>query len=109
MVEEETLGGGPKGGGKEKVGGREWVLLNILRTFKHIQGNLNNYYNALILNSHHDNIKNKLGKLIIPSCKIYMVEEKTLGGSPKGGGKEELGKGEWVSFNILSPTKIKIW
>ena len=48
----------------------------------------------LILNSHHDNIKNKLGKLIIPSCKIYMVEEKTLGGSPKCGGKEELGKGE---------------
>ena len=34
---------------------------------------------------------NKLGKLIIPSCKIYMVEEETLGRDPKGGGKEELG------------------
>ena len=29
-----------------------------LRTFKHIQGNLNNYYHALILNSHHGNTKN---------------------------------------------------
>ena len=33
-----------------------------LRTFKYIQGNLNNYYHALILNSNHDNTKNKLGK-----------------------------------------------
>ena len=30
-----------------------------LRTFKHIQGNLNNYYHTLILNSHHDNTKKK--------------------------------------------------
>ena len=37
------------------------------RTFKYIQENLNNYYHALILNSHHDNIKNKLGKEITPS------------------------------------------
>ena len=28
-----------------------------LGTFKHIQENLNNYYHALILNSHHGNIK----------------------------------------------------
>ena len=28
-----------------------------LRTFKHIQGNLNNYYHTLILNSHHGNTK----------------------------------------------------
>ena len=62
-----------------------------LRTFKHIQGNLNNYYHALILNSHYDNTKNKLGKGIIPSCMIHMVEEETLGGGPKGGGKKELG------------------
>ena len=34
---------------------------------------------------------NKLGKEIIPSCKIYMVKEKTLGKGPKGGGKEALG------------------
>ena len=62
-----------------------------LRTFKHIQGNLNNYYHALILNSHHDNAKNKLGKGIIPSCMIHTVDEETLCGGSKGGGKEELG------------------
>ena len=30
-----------------------------IRTFKHIQENLNNYYHALILNSHHGSTKNK--------------------------------------------------
>ena len=30
-----------------------------IRTFKNIQENLNNYYHALILNSHHGNTKNK--------------------------------------------------
>ena len=35
--------------------------------------------------------QNKLGKEIIPPCKIHMVEEKTLGRGLKGGGKEELG------------------
>ena len=38
-----------------------------------------------------------------------MVEEKTLDGGPKGGGKEELGEGEWVSLNTLSLRKTKIW
>ena len=38
-----------------------------------------------------------------------MVEEGTLDGSPKGGEKEELGEGEWVSLNTLSLRKIKIW
>ena len=38
--------------------------------------------------------KKQLGKEIIPSCKIHMVEEETLDGGPKAGGKEELGKGE---------------
>ena len=33
---------------------------------------------------------NKLGKEIIPSCKIHMVKDETLGRGPKGGGKEEL-------------------
>ena len=56
--------------------------------------NLNNYYHALILNSHHGNTKNKLGKDIILSCNIHMVEEEILGRSPKGGGKKELGKEE---------------
>ena len=38
--------------------------------------------------------KKKLGKGIIPSCKIHTMEEETLGGSPKGGRKEYLGEGE---------------
>ena len=38
-----------------------------------------------------------------------MVEEETLDGGPKGGGKEELGEGEWVSLNTLSLRKTKIW
>ena len=32
--------------------------------------------------------------MIITSCKIYTVGEETLGGGPKGGGREELGEGE---------------
>ena len=38
-----------------------------------------------------------------------MVEEETLGRGPKGGGKEELEEGEWVSLHTLSLKKIKIW
>ena len=38
-----------------------------------------------------------------------MVEEETLEGGPKGGGKEELGREEWVSLNTLSLRKTKIW
>ena len=38
--------------------------------------------------------KKQLGKGIIPSCKIHMMEEGILDGGPKGGGKEELGEGE---------------
>ena len=38
-----------------------------------------------------------------------MMEEWTLDGGPKGGGKEELGEGEWVSLNTLSLRKTKIW
>ena len=38
--------------------------------------------------------QNKLGKGIIPSCKIHTVKEETLGRGPKGGGKEELGEEE---------------
>ena len=30
MVEEETFGRGPKGGGKEELGEEEWVSLNTL-------------------------------------------------------------------------------
>ena len=38
-----------------------------------------------------------------------MVEEETLEGGPKGGGKEELGEEEWVSLNTLSLRMTKIW
>ena len=38
-----------------------------------------------------------------------MVEEGTLDGGLKGGGKEELEEGEWVSLNTLSLRKTKIW
>ena len=37
-----------------------------------------------------------------------MVEEETLERGPKGGGKEELGKEEWISLNTLSLKKTKI-
>ena len=80
-----------------------------LRTFKHIQENLNSYYHVLILNSHHDNTKNKLRKWIIPLSKIHMVEEETVGRDPKGVGKEELGEEEWVTFNSLNLKKTQIW
>ena len=79
------------------------------RTFKYIQENLNNYYHTLILNSHHGNIKNKLGKEITPSWNIHTVKEETLGRGPKGGGKEKLGEEEWISLNTLSLKKTKIW
>ena len=35
--------------------------------------------------------------------------EVTLEGGSKGGGKEELGNGEWISLNTLSLRKTKIW
>ena len=38
-----------------------------------------------------------------------MMEEETLEGDPKDGGKKELGEEEWVSFNTLSLRKTKIW
>ena len=38
-----------------------------------------------------------------------MVEEETLEGGSKGGGKEELGEEEWDSLNTSSLKKTKIW
>ena len=38
-----------------------------------------------------------------------MVDKETFDGGPKGGGKEELGEGEWVLLNTLSLRKTKIW
>ena len=38
-----------------------------------------------------------------------MVEEGTLDGGLKGGGKEELREKEWVLPNTLSLRKTKIW
>ena len=37
------------------------------------------------------------------------MEEEILGRGPKDGGKEELEEEEWVSLNILSLKKTKIW
>ena len=37
------------------------------------------------------------------------MEEGTLDGGSKGGGKKELGEREWVSLNTLSLRKTKIW
>ena len=51
--------------------------------------------------------KKKLRKEIIPSCKIHMVEEETLGRGLKDGGKEELREEERVSLNTLSLKKTK--
>ena len=34
-------------------------------------------------------MKNKLGKEIIPICKIHMVKEEALGGGLKGGAKKK--------------------
>ena len=34
-----------------------------IKTFKHIQENLNNYYHALILNSHHGNTKKQVKEM----------------------------------------------
>ena len=78
----------------EHVMNKQEHMKNIQETFKHIQENLNNYYHALILNSHHGNTKNKLRKWTIPSCNIHTMEEETLGRGPKDGGKEELGEEE---------------
>ena len=38
-----------------------------------------------------------------------MMEEETLKGGLKGGGKKELGEEEWVSLNTLNLKKTKIW
>ena len=38
-----------------------------------------------------------------------MVEKEALEGGPKSGRKEKLEEKEWVSLNILSLKKIKIW
>ena len=37
--------------------------LEYLRTLKHIQENLNNYYHALILNSYHGNTKKQVREM----------------------------------------------
>ena len=43
-----------------------------LRTFKHIQRNLNDYYHALILNSHHGNTKNPLSSPLLSSSWVVL-------------------------------------
>ena len=66
-----------------------YKYIRIFRIFKHIQRNLNNHQYALILNSHHSNIKNKLRKMIIFAYKIHMIKEETFSGGPKGGVKKK--------------------
>ena len=39
----------------------------------------------------------------------YTFIQDPYSGGPKGGGKEELGEGEWISLNTLSLRKTKIW
>ena len=41
-------------------------------------------------------MKNELRIEIVLACKIHTEEEEALGGSPMGGGKEELGEGDGV-------------
>ena len=58
-----------------------------IRTIKNIQ----TCFNFKISSSQH---KKQLGKEIISSCKIHMVEEETLERGTKSGIKEELGEKE---------------
>ena len=37
------------------------------------------------------------------------MKDEILDRGPKGGGKKEIGEGEWVSLNSLSLRKTKIW
>ena len=89
-----------------------WITKNIWRIYKKIQTYskefkwLLSYFNLKLLSWQY---KKQLGKGIIPLCKIHMIEEETLEGGPKGGGKEELGEEEWVSLNTLSLKKTNIW
>ena len=89
-----------------------WITKNIWRIYKKIQTYskefkwLLSYFNLKLLSWQH---KKQLGKGILPSCKIHTMEEETLEGGPKGGGKEELGEEEWVSLNTLSLKKTNIW
>ena len=48
-----------------------------IKIFKHIQRNLNNYYHALILNSHHDNTKKQVRE------RNYTITQ-----DPYGGGED---------------------
>ena len=81
-----------------------------IRTFKNIQTYskelkwLLSCFNLKLSSWQH---KKQLGKGIIHSCKIYIVEEETLEGGPKDGGKEELREEEWVSLSTLSLKKTK--
>ena len=89
-----------------------WTTKNMWRTYKNIQTYSKEFkwlfscFNLKLLSWQH---KKQLGKGIIPSCKIHMVEEETLERGPKSGGKEKLGEEEWVLLNTLSLKKTKIW
>ena len=87
-----------------------WIIKNMwrthkknLRTFKHIQENLNNYYHDLILNSHHDNIKKQVRE------RDYTFIQDSYNGkgdswwSSYGWRKKIAKRGRW------SHRKTKIW
>ena len=89
-----------------------WTTKNMWRTYKNIHTYSKEFkwllscFNLKLSLWQH---QKQLEKKIIPLCKIHIVEEETLEGGPKGGGKEELGEEEWVSLNTLSFKKVKIW
>ena len=69
-----------------------WRTYNNIRTYKNIQTYSKEFKLLLScfsieLSSWQHKKKKKLGKEIIPSCKIHKVEEETLEGSAKGGRK----------------------
>ena len=89
-----------------------WTTKNMWRTTKNIQIYSKEFkwlLSCFNLKFSSWQYKQTVREGIIPSCKIHMVEEKTLGRGPKDGGKEELGEEEWVSLNTLSLRKTKIW
>ena len=60
------------------------MLINL-----HVEFNMCACDKILILIMATQKKKNKLGKRILPSCKIHIMEEEILDGGPKGGGKEK--------------------
>ena len=54
-------------------------------------------------------MKNKLEKEIVLACNNHLVEDAFDGGSKGRVEKKNSEKGKWVSLNILTLRKTKIW